>query len=90
MYKEDVEVGNKYRDAYYDGIEGFIDRLVKESARKRRDFAQEILKNPELYREKFTEMLGAPLTEKGEGRGAVCEKNVCCKKRGSFDIPHAD
>ena len=64
MYKEDVEVGNKYRDAYRDGIEGFIDRLVKESVRKRRDFAQEILKNPELYREKFMEMLGAPLTEK--------------------------
>lgn len=85
MYKEDVEVGNKYRDAYRDGIEGFIDRLVKESARKRRDFAQEILKNPELYREKFTEMLGAPLAEKGRG-GVPSVKKTFVAKNGEVSI----
>ncbi|MBQ8230628.1 MAG: hypothetical protein IJZ34_01655 [Lachnospiraceae bacterium] len=58
--QEDPAAADDYRQRYVDGIAAYVRQMNEECKNERRRFMppEELVKNPEFYREKFKEMLG--------------------------------
>ena len=80
LYKENIDCGNKYRQAYREGIENLIANLTTESVKKRSEIINGIKNNPEMYREKLKTMLGWPLNSDGCGNVEEINKILIAKR----------
>ena len=60
VFEENTDEGLKHRQNYVDGMNAFIKRKDYEAKSIRREFLnpQKLAENPEIYRKKFTDMLG--------------------------------
>ena len=62
-YTENLWAGNEYRDEYIDGIHKFITARKEACNAQRAEFAEKILDDVDVYRQKFADMLGYPLNQ---------------------------
>ena len=60
IWQEDPAAADDYRQRYVDGIAAYIRRMNGACKKERRSFMppEELVKNPEFYRQKYKEMLG--------------------------------
>ena len=65
LYTEEPTFANRYRQEYSDSLYGYINTLKQNSISAKDTFMPpaEYAENPELYREKYIQMLGFPLTD---------------------------
>ena len=64
IHQEPRDFGNIYRECYADGLRGFLEQLKAASIRNRDMQAEEILQNPDSFRDKVRNILGWPLIQK--------------------------
>ena len=85
LYLEDRSKGNQFRQDYLKGIYRLIEQMTKNAEKNREAIAEKILRNQELYREKFCEMLGFPLNLDSDA--AIPEaKRIFVAKDGDVSI----
>lgn len=92
MYIEQVEEGNLYREGYLRTLEHMVENRQKKANEKRILHFQEMISDPDLYRDEFKEMLGWPLTAFDEEPPVVNKKIVNSESdmniyRIVFDMP---
>lgn len=63
-YREPYKTGNAYRQEYLDSVKRLLEKKKAESYLARTKLDEELVKAPELYRQKFIDMLGWPLNAK--------------------------
>jgi len=85
-YTENRWQGNDYRQEYLDGINKLVNNLRKKADEKRRNCTEEILSNPEKYRDDFKKMLGFPLSEKFDENDIPNVKKYFVAKDGEVSI----
>ena len=63
IYEGDPHLGDPYRAAYLESIKRFIEKGKAESFARREEFipAEELVANPEKFRETYLDMIGSPL-----------------------------
>lgn len=63
LYKEDVKVGNVFRQEYRDGIKDLIEKLTTKSKEIRGEKIKEIIADRENCKKEFVKILGWPLEQ---------------------------
>lgn len=65
LYSEEPTVANHYRQEYSDSLYSYINKLKQNCNSEKEAFMppEEFVKNPGFFRNKYVQMLGAPLTE---------------------------
>ncbi len=61
MYQESENYGNNYRACYLEGLKKLVEDRRSSAALSREQFAANIVKNREVYRKQYMDMLGWPL-----------------------------
>lgn len=85
MYKEDVKVGNVYRQEYRDGIEKLIEKLAIKSKEIRTEKIKEIRADREKCRKEFVEILGWPL-DRSDSKTVPKANKIFVAKNGDISI----
>ena len=81
-YCEEIERDSRFRREYYHGVMAFLNKWQQQEEQKRQAYfsPKNYKNNPEFYREKFLEMLGAPLQD-NDGRVRLKEKEFIAKDK---------
>ncbi len=79
MYTENYMAGNVYRRAYYDSLQEFIQKQLKEAEEERKALSKDILSKPGVYRQQLKEMLGWPLTLEKDNSAPEAKRTFVAK-----------
>lgn len=85
-YKENRWQGNEYRQKYLDGINSLVKNLRESADKKRHNYRNEIIKNPDLCRQEFKKMLGFPLNEAFDENDIPNTRKIFVAKDGEISI----
>lgn len=83
-YKENFTDANKYRQKYLNELNLYIAKQENGSDKIREDYAKNILKNPEFYRDEFKKMLGRPLSDTEKRVVPQAEPKLLSKENNFF------
>ena len=67
-YREEISVTQQIKQRYVDGLDKLIFSRQQDMAKVRKEYAKDIMLDPEKYREDFKRMLGWPLVDHHDDR----------------------
>ncbi len=62
-YREEISITQQFKQSYVDGLDKLIVSRQQEMEKVRKEYAKDIMLEPEKYREDFKKMLGWPLVD---------------------------